>query len=105
MMHEWSPQETKVLKTFIRNDRIVRLPAKQGKRLVLYQWLAGRIPSDAWIPEVSFNEILRPYHDDVATIRREMYEFGFVERQRGAYRRSSPAHRPRPSPADKGDDG
>lgn len=91
-MTEWTPKEAKVLRTFVVDGRIQQLPARQGKRRVVYRWLIERIPADRWIAEVELNGILRPFHADVATIRRELYEFGFLEREGGSYRKSKTSH-------------
>jgi hypothetical protein len=37
-------------------------------------------------PESEVNELLREAHDDVATLRRELVDYGFMVRDRGNYR-------------------
>lgn len=83
---EWSPWERKVLETFLDGDRIVQLPAKQKKRLVLLKWLTVQhVPPGVRISHADFNRLLQAHHPDSATLRREMFEFGYVRRDRLHY--------------------
>ena len=82
---EWSDWERRVLDTFMDGERIVRLPAKQKKRRVILKWLTARVPPDVMISHSEFNRILLRHHPDSATLRREMFEFGYVQRDRDYY--------------------
>jgi len=87
----WTDAEQKTLRTFVIDGRIVKLPRKQSKRHVVYRWLLEQLkrqlPEGQWLPETEISERIRPFHPDVATIRRELYEFGFLEREKNTYRR------------------
>jgi len=83
---EWSAWEQKVLDTFIDGDRILQLPAKRKKRLVLLKWLTAlHVPDDVKITHADFNRMLQQHYADSATLRREMFEFGYVRRDRLHY--------------------
>ena len=77
----------KVLKTFFRRGRIIRLPAQLKKRQVILEKLAGEFEPGRDYPEREVNQILVEFHDDVATLRRELVGLRFMERKRGIYRR------------------
>jgi hypothetical protein len=82
----------KVLDTFIRRGRLTQIPAQQKKRLVILEKLAEEFEPDRTYTEREVNQILVEFHDDVATLRRELIERGLMERQQGIYRR--PANAP-----------
>jgi len=83
---KWSAFERRVLETFLDGDRIVRLPAKRKKRLVLLKWLTAlHVPEGVRITHEEFNRLLQQHHPDSATLRREMFEFGYVRRDRLHY--------------------
>jgi hypothetical protein len=88
MSHQWSKEEQKVLDNFLDGERIIRLPAKQKKRLVILRWLLLHIAPDKRIPERDLNALIARHHPDFATIRRELVEFGFMLRERSVYWRT-----------------
>ena len=88
MNRQWMPEERKVLSSFLDGDRIIRLPAKQKKRLVILRWLVERIEPQRRYSETELNAVIRRHHEDVATIRRELFEFGFMKRKRSVYWRT-----------------
>jgi ArsR family transcriptional regulator len=77
----------KVLKTFFRRGRLMRLPAQLKKRQVILEKLAQEFDPGRDYPEREVNQILVDFHDDVASLRRELVGLGFMERKRGIYRR------------------
>jgi hypothetical protein len=81
----WAKDEQKVLNAFLDGDRILRLPAKQKKRLVVLRWLLEHIEPEERFPERNLNALIARHHPDFATIRRELVEFGFMEREHGVY--------------------
>jgi len=60
--------QQRILSTFIKNGRLVKLPAKHTKRLVVLEYLAGLFEVDREYPEREVNQILGTYHPDVATL-------------------------------------
>jgi hypothetical protein len=86
---QWTDWERSVLNIFMDGDTIVQFPARQKKRKVLLKWLAHRIPCGIMISHADFNQLLQQYHPDSATLRRELFEFGYVHRNREFYWRDA----------------
>jgi hypothetical protein len=82
-------EENAVLRTFFDGLRLRQIPASRKKRVIVLRRLLERfVPGHAY-PESEVNEILRKAHDDVATLRRELVDYGFMVRDRGIYRVAS----------------
>jgi len=88
MATRWTDAEKKVLASFLDGERIVRLPARQQKRMVILRWLLEKFEPDRVYPQAELNEIVRRYHPDVALVRREWVEFGLMDRRGGKYWRT-----------------
>ena len=86
---QWTDWEKNVLKTFLDGGIIRQLPAKQKKRKVILKWLAHRIPLKTKLSHADFNQLLQQYHLDSATLRRELFVFGYVDRDRDFYWRDA----------------
>jgi DNA-binding transcriptional ArsR family regulator len=88
--------ENKVLKTFLEGDifnsngdiRLKEIPASRKKRLVILKWLASKFEIGVEYPEEEVNEILKQYHIDCATLRRELVGYQLMRRENSIYRRS-----------------
>jgi hypothetical protein len=75
-----------ILRTFIDGDgRLITLPAKRSKRLVVLDHLAQRFEPGERYPEAEVNRRLRNVHDDVAMLRRYLVDEGFLDRAGGIY--------------------
>jgi biotin operon repressor len=83
----------KVLKNFFDDGRLKSIPAQRKQRVIVLQHLVERFDPARTYPEREVNDLLRPAHDDVASLRRELVDYGFMTRERGIYRvaRSTPA--------------
>jgi hypothetical protein len=78
----------KVLDTFIRRGRLTTIPAQRKKRQVILEKIAENFEPGKKYPEREVNIILLDYHDDVASLRRGLVEFGLLERTtKGIYNR------------------
>lgn len=77
--------ERKVLKTFVVNDQITQLPAGEKRQLVILKWLAGKFEMGVQYPEKQVNEIIKRHHPDYATLRRDLVDFRFMQRDKGIY--------------------
>lgn len=77
--------ERKVFQTFFEGERLVQFPASEKKWRVILRWLADRFEWDRRYTEKEVNELLTRHHEDYATIRRELVERGFMQRERGVY--------------------
>ncbi|NEU71931.1 metalloregulator ArsR/SmtB family transcription factor [Hassallia byssoidea VB512170] len=84
----WS---NKVLKNYISSDRtnshprLKEIPASRKKRLVILKWLANNFEIKVNYPESKVNEILKRYHPDCATLRRELICHQLMQRENGIY--------------------
>jgi len=84
--------EQKVLRAFVRDGRLVRIPARERKKRVVLRWLLDRVfPDDEPVDERDVNMRLAIWHPDVSALRRLMVDAGFVTRDGMVYRRSLPA--------------
>lgn len=83
------PYEDKVVRSFIRDEWLVSIPARARKRQVILRYLVERcFPEDRAYPEKEVNQRLALYHPDVAALRRYLVEGGLMTRQAGEYRRT-----------------
>jgi hypothetical protein len=90
--------EEQVIFAFVKDDRLVSIPARHKKRLVILRYLVDRcFPDDRAYPEGEVNQRLALFHPDVAALRRSMVEDGLLTRDAGEYRRVEP---PAPQPGD-----
>jgi len=89
---ELAPWEQSVLEVFVDGERLIRLPARRKKRMVVLEWLVTRFESGRSYTENEVNAILARHHPDVATIRREFVWNGFMDRERSIYRRAEPVN-------------
>ncbi len=88
--HEQSqiaPDE-QVLNRSIVDGRLVQLPRKRSKRLVVLDYFAQLFEPGSHYSERQVNATLRAFDDDVATLRRYLVDEGFLDRADGSYWRS-----------------
>ncbi len=81
-----SEEENAVLRAFFNGPRLRQIPASRKKRVIVLRRLLERFAPGRAYPEAEVNEMLRDAHDDVATLRRELVDYGFMVRDRGIYR-------------------
>jgi hypothetical protein len=63
----------KVLRTFLDEDgRLRSIPTSRAKRAVVLEHLASHLEAGRTYRERELNAVLRRFHDDVATLRREL---------------------------------
>ena len=79
-----TPDE-KVLYTFVQDDRIINLPARDQKRDIVLGWLAEKIDPDRRFTEKELNEVLTRYHPDYATLRRYLVDYQYMQRENQVY--------------------
>jgi hypothetical protein len=78
-----------ILRSFFDTDgRLVTVPARRSKRLVVLDHLAQRFEPGERYSESEVNNRLREAHDDVAALRRYLVDEGFLSRDAGVYWRS-----------------
>jgi biotin operon repressor len=77
----------KVLKNFLRHGRLKQIPAQMKKRQIILEKLVEEFEPERTYTEMEVNRTLVEFHEDVATLRREMITFGLMKRAAGIYRR------------------
>ena len=75
----------RVLRNFFDGSRLRSIPAQRKQRVVVLQLLLERFEPDRQYEEREVNGILRTAHEDVATLRRELVDYGYMVRDRGIY--------------------
>jgi hypothetical protein len=89
----------KVLRAFVKDGRLVSIPAKPGKRDLLLPWLLDEcFPEDRDYEEKEVNQRLALVYPDVSALRRSLVDAGLMTRDKGIYRRSAPMAADAPTP-------
>ena len=90
--------EDKVLRAYLVDGRLTRIPAQGKKRQVILRFLLERVfTEDRPYPEKEVNQRIALFHPDVAALRRYLYDERYVDRDHGLYTRRTP-RRPLPDP-------
>ena len=76
-------QDRKVLRDYCVGQRLKQIPAKEKKLAAVLRWLATRFVPGVQYSEREVNAIIEEVHPDYATLRRELVDFHFLERQGG----------------------
>ena len=74
---------SKITNFLNENGQLVSFPAKRKMKLQALVYLSSNFEQDKIYTEKEFNEILNKWHTfgDPATLRRELYDFMFVNRE------------------------
>ena len=75
-----------VISAFFKDGKLTQIPAKRSKRIVVLERLLADFADKESYAEREVNDILRCYHDDVATIRREFIMNRYMTREGGIYK-------------------
>jgi hypothetical protein len=82
----------KPLRPFIRDGRLIRLPAKRSRRLAVLDYLAQSFEPGRRFPEREVDVVLRALCEggevDHVTVRRYLVDEGMLSRDHGMYWRS-----------------
>jgi len=81
--------EERVLRTWVKDGRIIDIPAQEKKKQVVIRWLVDQIPADRRWTEREFSEWLTQYNDDFAALRRYLVDSGYMAREKGIYWKTS----------------
>jgi hypothetical protein len=73
---------------FIQDGRLVIMPTKRAKLLLVLDHLAQEFELGTTYPERDVNAVLEGYHDDYAALRRYLVDEGFLTREGGVYWRT-----------------
>jgi hypothetical protein len=82
------PAEDAVLSSFVRDGRLVSIPAQQTKRRLVLEHLVRVFEVGVRYPEREVNALLGVWHPDVAALRRYLVDEGLLTREAGVYWRS-----------------
>ena len=77
------PDVDRILRIFVRDGRLVQIPAVRSKRMVVLDWLANLFEPGQAYPENEVNERLAAVHADYAALRRYLVDDGFLPRRDG----------------------
>lgn len=85
--------ESKVLKNYLEIEHsstgivqtLKEIPASRKKRLVILKWLANKFELEVHYSEREVNDLLKTYHPDYATLRRELIGYQLMQRENGVY--------------------
>ncbi|MBE0335331.1 DUF2087 domain-containing protein [Paenibacillus sp. 23TSA30-6] len=78
--------EATVLRNFFSKDgKLRQIPSQYKKKLIVLQMLAEKLEPGRVYPERELNEWIKQYHEDFATIRRELIMHQFMYREREMY--------------------
>jgi len=75
----------KVLRTFLRYGKLIKIPVQHKKRMIILEEIAKRFEPGKRYPEREVNLVIADFHDDFCTIRRDMIGAGIMKRERGVY--------------------
>lgn len=87
-----SPEErdrANTLRHFVDGRRLKMIPAQRKKRVIVLQHLLGWFEPGRTYTEKEVNALLSEAHEDVATLRRELVDYGYMTRDAGIYRVAS----------------
>jgi DNA-binding MarR family transcriptional regulator len=80
-----SEERARVVATFIRDGRLVSIPAQYKKRRYIMEEIARSFEWGRLYDEKEVNAMLRAFNDDVASLRREMIDQRIMMRENGRY--------------------
>lgn len=73
---------------FLVDGRLVSIPAKRAKRLMVLDYISQVFEVGVRYPEKEVDVALRAFHDDYAALRRHLVDEGFLDREANVYWRS-----------------
>lgn len=81
----------RTLKNFFEADgrRLKTIPARRKQLVIVIQHLLTWFEPERDYSEREVNTLLREAHEDVATLRRELVDYGYLHRAQGRYRVAS----------------
>lgn len=82
-------EDNGVIRAFFDGPRLRQIPASRKKRVTVLRLLLERFDPGKEYPEKEVNRILQLAHEDFATLRRELVDYGFMTRDKGIYRVAS----------------
>jgi hypothetical protein len=87
VLTEVDAETQRILKSFIVGGRLVKIPEMLKKRRVILRWLVEQLDPVQEYTEKEINAFLHKFHEDFATLRRELIGNQLMPRQDSIYRR------------------
>jgi hypothetical protein len=81
-------EKAAVLRVFVRDGRLISIPAVRGKRKIILEHLAACFEPGVKYPERAVDAVLRAWHDDYAALRRYLIDEDLMAREDGVYWRT-----------------
>jgi len=73
--------DEKVLADYMRPDGSLKeIPAQLKKKQIIYRYIAGQFEAGRTYTEKEVNEVIQHFYHDIAAIRRDLYDLGFIDR-------------------------
>lgn len=79
-----SSAAARVLRTFVSNGKIIKMPLAEAKRLVVLRWVVDQL-EDRRYKEREISDRLKAFFEDYATLRRELINHRLMKRENGIY--------------------
>jgi len=76
----------KIVNAFFQYGKLKSIPVQEKKRKIVLEIIAKQFEYGKTYTEKEVNIIIADFHDDFATIRREMVELNILERNHGIYK-------------------
>jgi DNA-binding transcriptional ArsR family regulator len=80
-------ESKRILKSFVVGGRLVKIPEMRKKRRVILHWLVDQLDPAREYTEKEINAFLKQFHEDFATLRRELIINRLMTREESIYRR------------------
>ncbi|HYF77984.1 MAG TPA: DUF2087 domain-containing protein [Symbiobacteriaceae bacterium] len=76
----------KVVRNFLDTEgRLKQIPVKQAKLQIVLAHLAEQFEPNRRYPESEVNEVLKRFHEDFCTLRRNLVDYRLLDRANGEY--------------------
>jgi len=83
--------EARVIRAFVRKDRLISIPARERKRRVILRFLLDQVlPDESPVLERDLNLRIMRWNPDPSALRRFLVEAKLATRDGGVYRRAVP---------------
>lgn len=81
---DWPEEDRKVLRGLTHGGKLLHIPNKHKKWLVILRWLATLFQADMLYTEKDVNDILKSvFEEDYVALRRGLVDMGYLRRERG----------------------
>lgn len=77
----------KVIDTFFKFEKLLSIPVQRKKRMIVLEKMVEAFKFDETYTEKEVNIIIADFHDDFATLRRELINEKLMKRDNGIYQR------------------